>query len=178
MLLPGKPPWVMSHAPLILTGELDIATQERFERERRQYFPPERNHIPAHVSMFHALPGAELDALVERLHALAVRSRPAVEIVGLRPLGTGVAYVLHSPALQAIQAELARDWAAWLGPQDRQGYRPHVTVQNKVSIETARDTLAQLRSGFAPWTATSVALRLWRYLGGPWENVERIVFRA
>lgn len=162
--------------PLILTLALDAATQLRFERERRRYFPPARNQIPAHVSMFQSLPGSELDAIVSRLAALRGRDGLAVEVAGVRPLGRGCAYVLRSGALDVLRAELARDWAGWLGAQDRQGYRAHVTVQNKVSPEVARETLAQLQAGFVPWQAQGVGVTLWRYLGGPWERLDDIEF--
>ncbi len=166
----------MAEEPLILTLALDDLTQQRFERERRQHFPAARNHIPAHVSMFQSLPGEELAAIAGRLESLRGRPRPAVEVAGLRSLGRGCAYELRSPALDALRAELARGWAGWLGAQDRQGYRPHVTVQNKVSPETARDTLARLQAGFAPWRAQGTAMILWRYLGGPWEHLQTVAF--
>ena len=89
-------------------------------------------------------------------------------------LGHGVAFRLRAPELERARAVLARDWAAWLTPQDAQGYRPHVTVQNKVSTEQARLTLARLQRGFAPFETEVVAWRLWRYLGGPWEMLERV----
>ncbi len=166
----------MADDPLILTLVLDDLTQGRFERERRQHFPAARNFIPAHVSLFQSLPGAELDAIAARLESLRGRPRLAVEVTGVRTLGRGCAYTLHSPALDALRGELARDWGGWLGAQDRQGHRPHVTVQNKVSVEEARDTLARLQAGFAPWAAQGVALRLWRYLGGPWEELLDVGF--
>ena len=166
----------MADEPLILTLLLDDLTQGRFERERRQYFPAARNHIPAHVSLFQSLPGAEEAAIVKRLESMRGRAAPEVEVTGVRSLGRGCAYELRSPALDGLRAELARGWAGWLGAQDRQGHRPHVTVQNKVSVETARDTLRCLQAGFAPWTAQGVAVTLWRYLGGPWEHLATVAF--
>ncbi len=166
----------MADDPLILTLVLDDLTQGRFERERRQYFPAARNHIPAHVSLFQSLPGEELDAIAARLESLRGRPAPPVEVTGVRTLGRGCAYELRSPALDGLRAELARGWAGWLGAQDRQGHRPHVTVQNKVSVETARDTLRRLQAGFAPWAAHGVAVTLWRYLGGPWEHLLTVPF--
>ena len=166
----------MADEPLILTLALDSLTQERFERERRQYFPAARNHIPAHVSIFQSLPGAELDAIAGRLEELRGRPRLAVDVVGVRSLGRGCAYDLRSTALDSLRAELARGWARWLGAQDRQGYRAHVTVQNKVATDVARDTLARLQAGFMPWGAQGVGVTLWRYLGGPWEHVGHVGF--
>ena len=45
--------------PLILTLALDGATFAPLDALRRPHFPPERNLVPAHLTLFHALPGAE-----------------------------------------------------------------------------------------------------------------------
>ncbi|MBW1279601.1 2'-5' RNA ligase family protein, partial [Escherichia coli] len=72
--------------------------------------------------------------------------------------------------------ELARSFAAVLTAQDRQGWRPHVTVQNKVTPETARALHADLAFGFTPFRFTAPGLLLWRYLGGPWAQRTSFVF--
>jgi hypothetical protein len=64
---------------------------------------------------------------------------------------------------------LARAWAPRLTPQDRQGYRPHVTVLNKASAARARTLLDDLWSAWAPLAGRADAVLLWRYRGGPWE---------
>jgi hypothetical protein len=46
--------------PLILTLGLDRASFERFEALRRAHFPPALNRVPAHVTLFHHLPGEAL----------------------------------------------------------------------------------------------------------------------
>jgi hypothetical protein len=43
--------------PLIVTLLLDDAAQARFDRLRAAHFPSARNHLAAHVTLFHALPG-------------------------------------------------------------------------------------------------------------------------
>ncbi len=155
-------------APLILTLELAQPAQGLFQALRDRHFPPERNLVPAHVSLFHALPGEELPAILRRLRAVAA-TRPPVRVEAPFPLGRGVGFRLGSPALAALRGALARDWAPWLTAQDRQGYRPHVTVQNKVSPDEARATLERIAAGFVPFSTEGAALRLWRYLGGRWE---------
>ncbi len=161
-------------APLILTLLLDPPTQERLEAERQRHFPPERNHIPAHVCLFHHLPGEELTGIRLRLARLAGQPALPVRVAGLRSLGRGVAYMLESPALLALRGALARDWAPWLTAQDRQGFRPHATIQNKVSPAEAVGLLAMLQAGFTPWEAQGVGIALWHYRGGPWEAVEEV----
>lgn len=169
----------MNDAPLILTLRLADEAQARFDRLRALHFPPERNLVPAHVTLFHHLPGAEADAVRSALDAACAGTAPfAVEATGLRSLGRGVAYELHAPELPRLRAGLARVWTDWLTPQDRQGFRPHVTVQNKVAPERARALLADMQAGFAPFAFEALGLRLWRYLGGPWEAVSEHPFAA
>ena len=163
--------------PLILSAVLDAPVQRRLDALRRAHFPPERNHLDAHVTLFHHLPGVEEDAVTGAVAAVA-REHPAppVEVTGVRLLGRGVAVALTSPELAAMRAGLARSWAPWLTAQDRGQRDLHVTVQNKVTPESARTLHAELTAGFVPERTRSVALALWRYRGGPWEAVARFAF--
>ena len=161
---------------LILTLALDEAAQARFDALRRAHFPPERLHVGAHVTLFHALP----DALAVRDDVREAAQVPAfpVRVARLRSLGRGVAYVLESEELKALRRDLAHGWHPLLTPQDRRPHVPHVTVQNKVPPDRARTLLADLSAGFVPYDVTATGLALWRYLGGPWEHVETAPFLA
>ena len=64
-----------------------------------------------------------------------------------------------------------------LTPQDAAGWRPHVTIQNKVSPAEARDLHALLSGAFRPRRVAIVGLAAWRYRGGPWEPLGRFIFR-
>jgi 2'-5' RNA ligase len=170
---------VTEPAPLILTLALDERSFAFFDGERRRYFPAARNVIPAHLTLFHHLPGEEVDGIRSLLAAVATAHNPfAVAVTGLRPLGRGVAYKLESSALATIRADLARRWAEWLTPQDAQRFQPHVTIQNKADPAQARALLARLEESFAPFMVTAEGLHLWRYLGGPWEAVETFRFEG
>ena len=85
-----------------------------------------------------------------------------------RLLGRGVAFDIESAGLMEVRRELARRWQDVLSAQDRQGFRPHVTVQNKVDPAEARRLRDELAACTAPWDGVGEALQLWRYLGGPW----------
>jgi len=149
-----------------------------FQGLRDRYFPPERNVVPAHITLFHHLPGTEVEAIVDRLKLVARGTRaPRVEVAGLRSLGKGVAYDLRSLELDTIRAELAHAWDTLLIPQDRQGFRPHVTVQNKVEPREAKALLAELSRDFRPWSFVADGFQLWRYLDGPWGPVGETRFR-
>lgn len=163
--------------PLIVTLALDEASFATFDATRRAHFPPERNLIPAHLTLFHKLPGEEEPAVAAALaEEAAARGPVRMTCIGLRSLGRGVAYRLESPDLLALRKALGRRFAPWLGPQDRQPAPPHVTVQNKVSPAAAKATLARLKAGFAPFPVDGVGLLLWRYRGGPWEAAGRYAF--
>jgi hypothetical protein len=164
--------------PLILSAVLDPPVQQRLDALRRAHFPREGNHLDAHVTLFHHLPGAEEDAVAAAVEQAVRRPAPAVDVTGLRSLGRGVAVVLASPELGGIRADLARIWGPLLTAQDRTKRDLHVTVQNKVTPQAARALLAELTAGFAPERTRAVALALWRYRGGPWEPVARFAFEA
>ena len=165
--------------PLILTAQPDKASGARFEALRRLYYPAELNRVPAHISLFHQLPGSEFDAVVGRLRLTAREHRaPLVKVTGLRPLGRGVAFKLSSPGLDALHGDLAHAWEPLLIPQDRHRFAGHVTIQNKVTPQVARETLAKLEESFVPWSFRVVAVDVWRYLGGLWEPLQAVALRG
>ena len=167
----------MAAAPLILTVALDAAAQARFDRLRAEHFPPERNQVPAHITLFHALPGSEEPEIAAELARRCANTAPfTVQVAGLRSLGRGVAYVVRSTALVQVRARLASTWAPWLGRQDQQRYQPHLTIQNKADPASARTLLAVLQAGFSPFDVTATGLLLWHYRGGPWETAGRFAF--
>jgi 2'-5' RNA ligase len=156
--------------PLILTLQIDPAAQGRFDAERTAHFPPKRNHLPAHLTLFHNLPSTAAEAIGSRLRAACdVQPSFALEVHDLWMMGQGVAYRLRSSALTRLHATLAETWRDWLTPQDRQPLRPHVTIQNKAGAEQARLLHDQMRAGFVPFEICGMGLLLWHYRGGPWE---------
>lgn len=159
----------------ILTLALDAASQERFEALRQEHYPAALNRIPAHVSLFHQLPGDAETARLLRDSAAGTHRFP-VQVSSLRSLGRGVAYMLRSPELLSLHGRLAEVLEPHLIPQDRQRFQPHIVVQNKVRVEQARELLARLQAGFAPFSVEADGLLWWEYLGGPWKLLERFAF--
>ena len=161
-------------APLIVTLGMDDAAFALLDGLRRAHFPPERNFLPAHITLFHALPAAEEAQVRAQLQAACAASAPLPLLLDrIRSLGRGVALEVRSEALLQLRERLARGFAPWLNAQDRQGYRPHVTLQNKVAPEQARRLHQQLSQEWTPLRASGEALLLWRYLGGPWQPLGR-----
>ena len=171
--------------PFVVTLRLDAALFAALDGLRRAHVPPERNLIPAHVSLFHALPGAGSPGVRRALAAVAGETAPfALALPGLHPLGRGVAVRvdggahlgdLHRRLVAAISAEIGLDA---LTAQDRQPFRAHVTVQNKVTPERARETLAALSATWTTLSGSADGLDLWRYRGGPWQHVKTYAFEG
>ena len=165
--------------PLILTLMLDADTQAWLDALRRAHFPPERNLVPAHFTLFHALPGIELDSVLAALADECGATAPGTVRIGPpRFLGRGVALAVSAPAVEVLRARLAARWRDWLTPQDRQGWRPHATVQNKVAAERARALHAELAARLPVREGRAEGLLLWRYRGGPWDAAGRFAFAA
>lgn len=159
----------------ILTLRLDERSQAHFESLRQRHFPPERNRIAAHLTMFHRLPdGPEVDEVLDREARGLPRFRLGVS--GVRSLGRGVAYTLSSDVLLQLHRRLAAEFRPHLSPQDLQRFAPHVVVQNKVEPSEARELLEALRGSFVASEAEAVGMDLWHYLGGPWELARTFAF--
>lgn len=163
--------------PLILTA--DWPPQFGWiEALRRRHYPAERNQVPAHLTMFHALPPSLEAEARSRLAGIAGRPMPQAVIAGLMDLGGGVALRIVSDDLDAIRDELADGFHGMLSMQDAQGWRPHITIQNKVPPRDARTLRQALERDFSPQPLPISALSLHRYCGGPWEKLQSYSFRG
>ncbi len=166
----------MDDRPLILTAQLDDATRARFDDLRERHFPAGRNHLAAHLTLFHALPGDAVVELTADLTAATDRPPMTARVTGLRLLGRGVAFTLDCPELTSLRRDVAERWRSRLTRQDAGKSDLHVTVQNKVDPAVARALYDDLVAGFEPWDAGVPGVALWRYDGGPWEPGPRFPF--
>lgn len=163
--------------PLILTVKLEQSAFEFFDRLRKQYFPPERNFIPAHITLFHALPGARAHFVRETLTEICGET-VVFPLNFKKPLflGKGTAIEIESQPLAALRRRLAEVFADDLTRQDQQTLRPHITVQNKVAPDTARNLYDQFLAEWQPFSADAEGLLLWEYQGGPWRLIAELAF--
>lgn len=165
-------------APLIVTAQLPKWLQSRADQLRKAHFPPERNHLKAHVTLFHALPPSVESELRDAL-AQAARAAPlAARLEGPMNLGRGTALRLESSAMLALREDPAGRFHGLLTPQDMAVPRLHVTIQNKVSPHLARQLQARLAGEIEPRAFAFTGLALHRYRGGPWEFVKQWSFRG
>ncbi len=167
----------MTTNPLILTLQLDDASFRFFNAQRQRYFPPERNFLAAHLTLFHHLSPEEPQIKNDLLQLAASQNELRLQVNRVVFLGAGVAYKIESAALQQLHKGLQNSWTNWLIPQDKQTLWPHVTVQNKVAARVAKDLHVELSENWVPFEACGKGLQLWEYLGGPWKPVETFLFQ-
>ena len=162
--------------PLVATLVMEPAAATYFNELRQLHFPPERNHLKAHLTLFHALPDepwiiADLQELAESQQSFQVTAQT------IQSLGNGTAFKIISSELPALHQKLQKRWFEHLTSQDRQKRNFHITVQNKVEHLIAKELQAELAKDFEPFTFGITGIQLWRYLGGPWEYLMALDFK-
>jgi hypothetical protein len=163
--------------PLIVTAELAPEDFAWLNDLRRRYYPAERNRVPAHLTMFHAIaPSAEAE-LRQILRTMSEASPSRARIAGVMNLGGGVAFRIASEEVDAIRAEIAHRLHGLLTAQDSAGWSAHVTIQNKVTPREAKALVQALGDNFTGRPIRISGLGLHRYLGGPWETLRMFPFR-
>jgi hypothetical protein len=163
---------------LIVTAEIGAPDLAWLDQLRRNHYPPQRNRLPAHLTIFHSLPPSAEGEVRSTLSRLSPERPPQALIDGLMDLGSGAAFRVVSADLDRIRGELAEDFRGLLGTQDSGGWQPHITIQNKVPPKEARGLITKLELEFRSRPLAIVGLGLHRYLGGPWERLGTFAFRG
>jgi hypothetical protein len=83
-----------------------------------------------------------------------------------------------SDELEAIRDAIADHFHGMLSAPDAAGWRPHITIQNKVAPKVARALKEELERQFMPRPLAIAGLALNRYLDGPWERIALYPFRS
>lgn len=154
---------------------------------RRSHFPRHLDRHPAHLTLFHALPGSEMALITSALAELCASQKPVrLATGGMFRMRCGVGINVAdardgrrdgrggeeggSQAARRLHRELQRRWWDMLSAQDRRPWRPHWTVQNKAADDGAVDAaLEDVRTGFRGAEGLATGCALWRYeKGGRW----------
>lgn len=163
--------------PLILTLKIDDESFHYFDSLRQQYFPLKRNFLAAHITLFHHLPGEKLENIKGELAKVCAETQKfSVHFTEWRFLGKGTAMKIESDELLKVRSKLGVLWRDYLTAQDKQKFQPHITVQNKVEPNTARELFETLSAGLKLKTGEAEGLTLWHYMGGPWKLEEEFPF--
>lgn len=165
-------------APLLVTAELPSDVLGWADALRRAHYPPERNRLRAHVTLFHALPPSVEEELIDLLSDLARAAPPPARIEGLMKLGTGTALSIESPEMVALHAEIAERMHGLLTQQDAQPLRLHVTIQNKVTAQAARALQAELASQLQALRFRFRGFGLYAWEEGLWRPIRLVSFRG
>ena len=159
----------------ILTAEMDDDSFAWLDGLRREHFPPDRNFLSAHLTLFHRLSPAQ----VERLRLVQTPCAPIeLRFDRIVFLGFGVALGVRSAELKQLRNKARAEMGGEFSRQDSQPWMPHVTVQNKATAESARQLQYSLEQGFSKRIGAATGLLVWEYLGGPWKLADRIAFTS
>ena len=165
--------------PFIVTAVLPPDIQGWADRLRREHYPPERNHLHAHVTMFHSFAPSLFEELKDFLPQVTREfAPPKAQVTGVMDLGKGTAIALQSEPLLALRALIAEHFHGSLTAQDLHEPRPHITIQNKVTKSEARALQAELIPTIEPRNFAFPALDLHLYKDGPWEKIKTSAFRG
>ena len=165
--------------PFIVTAALPPDIHAWADGLRKAHFPPERNFLRAHVTLFHSLLPSLFDELQTVLPGFAAEyAAPRAAITGLMNMGRGTAIAVESPQMLSIRQAIADRFHGTLTSQDQHKPRLHITVQNKVSPDDAKTLQRELEPQVERREFAFPALELHIYRGGPWEFVKRWAFRG
>jgi hypothetical protein len=145
---------------------------------RRAHFPPERNRLRAHVTLFHASPPFVEDELRDVLGELTAAPPPQARISGRMKLGGGTAQAIDSPELVELHGVIAERMHGLMTRQDQQPLRLHITIQNKVTGEEARALQTQLGPTLEPRAFRFAGFGLYAYEEGLWRPIRTFAFRG
>lgn len=162
---------------LIVAAEIGKADFAWLDTLRRRHYPPDRNRVPAHLTLFRSLPPSAEAEVRRSLSRAASAAAPHAEIIGAMDLDRGVALRVSSEELERIRDELAAEFHGLLSAQDVGRWTPHVTIQNKVEPRAARRLLQQMRAELEPRPLKIGGLQLIRYMQGKWEPLASYRFR-
>ena len=147
---------MMPARPLILTLRLDPKTHATLTTLRAKYFPKSRNHLEAHITLFHTIPGHRRAEVDRHLHEICASQRGWEVFVG-EPSRMGKGGVMlrvrqrPGGTVESVHRDLQSrlmDRQRWtrgdedaLTEQDQRSMgRPHITVLNKARTPEEVDT--------------------------------------
>lgn len=166
-------------APFIVTAELPEDVFAWSNGLRTEHFPPERNWLKAHVTLFHSFAPSLRDELPRFLARMAGEfAPPRAQLDGLMDLGEGTALAIRSPQMLAVRDAIAGHFQDMLTRQDQGGKKLHITIQNKVERKAALALQQQLAPRLVPRDFAFTGLGLHLYRNPHWEAVGVWKFRG
>lgn len=166
-------------ASLLIVAQLPESVQHWADGLRRAHYPPAKNRLAAHVTLFHGLPPSAADEVHRRLASCAADAPPLpARFAGLMDLGDGTALALECAGLQALHTDLADQLSGVIQQRDDRPLRPHVTIQAKVAPDAARQLQRDLRDLAFPPPFRLHGLASHRWTGDLWAFEREWPFRG
>ena len=153
--------------PLIVTLKLDEPAKTFFNELRKKYYPAHFNFVEAHLTLFHSLPANE-KLIHETLALYSKRSKIELTICNLENTKNGISYLISSPALQNLHAQIQDLLKEYLHEKDKQTLNPHITIQHKVTEFKASQVFEKLSADFKSFVCYGSGLSTFMYNKGPW----------
>lgn len=168
----------MGTAPLLITAELPGDVLAWADGLRRMHYPPDRNRLRAHVTLFHALPPSAEGEVRRLLSDLVKGKPPEARISGIMNLGRGTALDVDSPGMVQFHSLMAERLHGLLSAQDDRRLRLHITVQNKVEPAAAKALQAELAQSLERQKFSFRGFGLYAWEGGLWREIAQYPFRG
>lgn len=169
----------------VLTLKVTDNLAVRMNEMRERFFPKHLNRIPAHLTLFHALPHSQMHLVEASLSSISSNMN-SFHVSAGKPfrIRRGVCIkVDHGyKELKSVYEHLRGQWLPFLSEQDASGgFRPHWTVMNKVNDEQRINEA--LDAIWKEWSTRiqlgmGTGLILWKYNGGDWLLAKEYLFSA
>lgn len=167
----------------VLTLLTDQKHHQTLTKMRKQYFPPRLNRLDAHLTLFHALPGSELETAIRPKLSEIAQSTSPFSILAATPfrLNKGIAIGLPKAKggddARNVHTQLKGAWKDFLSRQDSGGFAAHYTIMNKMDDESAvQNAFDEVEANWKGCHGTAEGLSLFLYDRGNWVHMEDFRF--
>jgi 2'-5' RNA ligase len=163
----------------VLTLKTSEEIAQQMQMLRQKWFPADRLKIPAHITLFHALPESQLAQVSSHIDSIALRiKRFEISTGRIVKMKKGVLVNLEAGSDEArhIFVSLRTSWWEWLSEQDK-SFKAHWTVQNKEEDQLRVDEAFRDTHRIGAGLGWATGLVLWRYeKNGMWTKAKEVEF--
>lgn len=166
----------------IVTLATSADLHKEMTRLRDIYFPHHLNHLEAHIALFRALPGSQIDLITSTLSSVCASTSPFDIAASAEPQRMRMGFLIlvaeGRGKAETVYRRCEGQWKEFLSEQDR-GCKPHWTVMNKEKddgkvTKAVGEVRKKLEEGGCKGRAEGCCL--WLYEGSKWKFVKRFDF--
>ena len=149
----------------VLTLKTSEEIAQQMQALRQRWFPAHRLKVPAHVTLFHALPESKLPQVEKEILQLTSRtSQFDVSAGRVMRMRKGVMVTLENGDwdVRILYGRLQTAFIDWLSEQDK-SCKAHWTIQNKEEDQNRVEAAFEDTRSNATSSGLALGLVLWRY---------------